>query len=73
MQGTLTNLSFCFFFFFSFPSTVTNAEISDKLLIDDNNADTDSNSEIREKYVPDLELMQNRNHRLSNTLQPIQR
>lgn len=52
---------------------MTNAEISDKLLIDDNNADTDSNSEIREKYVPDLELMQNRNHRLSNTLQPIQR
>lgn len=60
-------LRFCLLFLIA-----TNAEISDQL-INDNNADTDSNSEIRQKYVPEAELMPNRNHRLSNTLQPVQR
>ena len=52
----------------------TNATISDQLLSDENNPDTD-HSEMHEKSLPDLELLQNRNqhHRLMNSIQSIQR
>lgn len=49
----------------------SNAAISDQLLSDENNADTDT--DMREKSVADLELMQNRNqhHRILNSIQSI--
>lgn len=62
-------------FIIKFEFLGTNAAISDQLLSDENNADTESHSEIREKSLPDLELLQNRNqhHRLMNTIQSMQR
>lgn len=53
----------------------TNAEINGQFPLDETNpnSNSDSNSEVREKHVPELDIIQNRNHRNQNNITPVQR
>lgn len=49
------------------------AEINGQTLLEETNADAATNSEVREKYSPELEIIQTRNHRIQNSIPNNQR
>lgn len=73
LNNSKRNYYLCIVKSFYFVLLGTNATITNRLLLEENNADADTNADIHEKSVQDSEVIQNHNlhHRHPDTNSPV--